>query len=117
MKTKKLKYFKDWNMWCCVFEDFINLQKNKAWFWKTKEEAKNNLLRNTTIKIYNDVDNKETLLFTTEIDWELLEEWRRYQYSIWPEYDVDECFDIACELWYCEMSWGHFNDMINYITK
>lgn len=41
---KIVKYFKDGNKWCCVYENFINLQESLAGFGDTKEEARLDLI-------------------------------------------------------------------------
>ncbi len=38
-KRAKLKIFKDGNMWCVTFADFINLQESEAGFGSTALEA------------------------------------------------------------------------------
>lgn len=53
MKNIKLKFFKDWNMWCCVEEDnFINIQESVAWFWDTKAEAMKDFYINKTKELW-----------------------------------------------------------------
>lgn len=41
-----IRFFRDGNMWCCVFGDFENLQESPAGFGATLEEAAADLLRN-----------------------------------------------------------------------
>ena len=39
----KIRYFKDGDQWCAVYEDFIDLQESPAGFGYTQEEAKEDL--------------------------------------------------------------------------
>jgi len=43
--NKKLTYELDGNMWCCRDEYFTNLQESIAGFGETKEEAKEDYLK------------------------------------------------------------------------
>ncbi|KKN06987.1 hypothetical protein LCGC14_1071770 [marine sediment metagenome] len=47
MKEKLIKTYMDGNLWCAVYDDFINLQESPAGFGKRKLEAIKELLIET----------------------------------------------------------------------
>lgn len=106
----RIIYKKDGDKICATFEDFVNLQENPAWFWKTKEEAEKNLLRilNNNFEVWNKIfyiDEKSFKIkkwFIVKIIKNIEEE--RYRFGSknwwsWIKKAVKESFYIQKVMW------------------
>jgi len=63
-----INYAMDWDAVCATYDNFKNLQESVAWFWKTQEEAKADLLKNSKTgfcTIFKKKNNRAVTTFNT----------------------------------------------------